>query len=1067
MALVSLCALVGALAFSSAPALAVAPEAPGVSVETPVHATEAVLYGVVNPLAVMFPVEAGTYQFVYRPSSKAEDECKGAGEVLVPASAGMYFGLGAESFSETVTGLTADTEYAVCLVAEDKEGKTPSPAVPFKTALPPETPEKLEAKPIAATTATLSGVLNPKAEGNPGTYEFLYSQSATECEGGTITPAEHATGAKLEAAAAKVTSLLPHTAYTFCLRAHNEASEESALSSPPVTFTTLAAPPTIGETFSTDVTATSATLRAQVNPQGATTSYTFEYAPVGGEFKPVPEPEGSGSLPEGDTGVALSVHVQQGLLADTTYEFRLLASNSAQQDVTGEPVSFTTQHATILSALPDGRQYEMVTPPEKQGALFYGPNAGWEEPAAMRDFISKASADGDAITDFANVPTEANPQGFASKVSILSTRGPSGWSSEVIALPHKGATGPQEISKGSSTENTLFSEDLSHGAVMQSGPFGALSPEATEFTPYLRTYYLNGNVEEHCHASCYRPLVTTADTAEGVKFGGPYGSQYINECELVICGPIAVDATPDASHIVLRSQVALTSTPNEPSESVVYNQLDPPFLYEWSDGQLQPLYQLPEGEGGAGVAGGQLSTVANQLSDNGSVFFSHDGHLYLHDFTKDESFRLDVAQEHTEPTRDEAEFLYASSDGSTVLFTDPQQLTTAAGGGIYECRIVESAGGVSCELELTGLASDSLIGGSKDASYLYFLNGEDKLMVDHYSGGGWTTAEGPFVGAQLFSGRTRERNFPQPVPSAVPTYRVSPNGVYLAFMSSESLTGYDTRDAVSEMPDFEVYLYDADSNRLICASCDPTGARPVGVEYKETEQLVAGEFSTSDHPWVAANLPPWLRTDSQENGESTYQPRYLSDSGRLFFDSDDALVPQDVNGTQDVYEYEPAGVGSCTTGNVTFGERSDGCVDLISSGTSSEESAFMDASATGGDVFFITAAKLVPADRDTARDVYDAHECTSASPCTQAPAAPPPCTTEASCKPPPTAQPSVYGLPSSATFSGPGNIAPAPTPPAAKPKAKVVKCKRGVTKKKSQCVKSKKKTKRSNRRAHR
>jgi hypothetical protein len=332
LVLAVLATTLGALALS-APALAAAPEAPELTVQAPVKATEATFHGVVNPLAVTFPVEAGTYQFVYRPSSKAEDECKGAGEVLAPPSAGMYFGLGPESFSETATGLTAGTEYAVCLVVEDKEGKTLSPAVLFKTAIPPEAPEELEAKLIAATTATLSGVLNPKAEGDPGTYEFLYSRSASVCEGGTITPAEHATGAKLEAAEAKVAGLLPHTAYTFCLRAYNEAGEESALSSPPVTFTTLAAPPTIGEAFSTDVTATSATLHAQVNPQGASTSYTFEYAPAGSEFKPVPEPDGhgSGTLPEGTTGAPVEVHLQEGLAPDTAYEFRVVAQNSVEK----------------------------------------------------------------------------------------------------------------------------------------------------------------------------------------------------------------------------------------------------------------------------------------------------------------------------------------------------------------------------------------------------------------------------------------------------------------------------------------------------------------------------------------------------------------------------------------------------------------------------------------------------------------------------------------------------------------------------------------------------------------
>ena len=51
------------------------------------------------------------------------------------------------------------------------------------------------------------------------------------------------------------------------------------------------------------------------------------------------------------------------------------------------------------------------------------------------------------------------------------------------------------------------------------------------------------------------------------------------------------------------------------------------------------------------------------------------------------------------------------------------------------------------------------------------------------------------------------------------------------------------------------------------------------------------------------------------------------------------------------------------------------------------------------------------------------------------PVSPPPCDNEASCKPAPEPQPSIYGLPSSATFAGPGNFAP-PAPAAVNPKPK-------------------------------
>jgi hypothetical protein len=400
----------------------------------------------------------------------------------------------------------------------------------------------------------------------------------------------------------------------------------------------------------------------------------------------------------------------------------------------------------------------------------------------------------------------------------------------------------------------------------------------------------------------------------------------------------------------------------------------------------------------------------------------------MHDFARDESVRLDVAQGVAEPTGAGASFLYASGDGSVVLFTDPQQLTKAAGGGTYECRVVETAARPSCELELTGLSvgGQSLVDGSEDASYLYFEGAGERLHVDHYNGREWTTTEGPVV------------NFESPGESG-PLYRVSPNGLWLAFTSNRDLTGYDTDDAVTGRPDIEVYLYSASANKLVCASCNPTGARPVGAEYSEHDFYYGALFAGA-HLWfnhgagVAANVPAW--TQSSATTTPYYQPRYLSDSGRLFFNSSDALVSQDVNGTEDVYEYEPPGVGSCTPAVETFSERSGGCVDLVSSGTSPEESAFLDASATGGDVFFMTASKLVSQDFDDALDVYDARECSTETSCFPVvPVAPPPCSSGDSCKAAPSPQPAVFGMPSSETFSGAGNIVASSPGPAVAPKA--------------------------------
>jgi hypothetical protein len=201
---------------------------------------------------------------------------------------------------------------------------------------------------------------------------------------------------------------------------------------------------------------------------------------------------------------------------------------------------------------------------------------------------------------------------------------------------------------------------------------------------------------------------------------------------------------------------------------------------------------------------------------------------------------------------------------------------------------------------------------------------------------------------------------------------------------------------------------------------------------------------------------------------NVYQSRYLSNEGRVFFDSSDALVPADVNGVSDVYEFEPVGVGNCSeatrTNSFEYVPSAGGCVGLISSGTSSEESAFLDASENGNDVFFLTAAKLAPQDYDTSDDVYDAHECTTESPCIPNPAGPSPeCTTVDACRAAPTPEPSIYGPPSSATFNGQGNVT-SETPAKKKVTKKAAKCPRGkVRNKRHRCVKRAKQANRKRR----
>jgi hypothetical protein len=81
-------------------------------------------------------------------------------------------------------------------------------------------------------------------------------------------------------------------------------------------------------------------------------------------------------------------------------------------------------------------------------------------------------------------------------------------------------------------------------------------------------------------------------------------------------------------------------------------------------------------------------------------------------------------------------------------------------------------------------------------------------------------------------------------------------------------------------------------------------------------------------------------------------------------------------GVSNVYEYEPNGAGTCTA--------APACISILSSATSHQESAFIDADETGDNVFFVTAAPLVPAVSETSYHVYDARVCGAESPCVPA-----------------------------------------------------------------------------------
>src|ERR1700689_3275673 len=531
------------VAFKTEPA---APDIVGESTAVPVKASEATLQAQINPNN-----QETTYSFQYSTEAigeKLEGTVETVPEVESPLTG--YSLEGDQVRVSTGEVLKANTTYYYRTLAENeqskKEGKPVEGKVEhFTTALPPELPAGLEANPIAGTSATLKGILNPKGPGNPGTYLFLYKQG-TECQNGE-TAGGADTGVMPQDVFTELKGLLPHTPYTFCLSVTNEAGE--SVTSPPVTFTTLAVTPEVASESVSQVSGTSAKLQGQLNPGGAETTYAFEYLTEAefagngeswvGSHKGTAVPEPEGSAGSGIVAVPVSVLVE-GLTPGTTYRYRLVGRNEvAPEGVPGAAGTFSTQAVPApgtSGGLIDGRQDEMVSPPEKHGASL--------EMSTEEAGVIQAAENGSAISYFAYAPIGTSPQGnrsFAYTQLLSSRQAPGVWGTQDIATRQENVQGL--IFGGDQTEYKLFSSDLTAGVVEPEGDT-LLSEQATERTPYIR----DDQTGE------YLPLLPAAGLRPGVKFGGKEidlrpeepgvgGAGFVGGVEFVT-------ATPDMSHVL-------------------------------------------------------------------------------------------------------------------------------------------------------------------------------------------------------------------------------------------------------------------------------------------------------------------------------------------------------------------------------------------------------------------------------------------------------------------------------------------------------------------------------------
>jgi NHL repeat len=349
-------------------------------------------------------------------------------------------------------------------------------------------------------------------------------------------------------------------------------------------------------------------------------------------------------------------------------------------------------------------------------------------------------------------------------------------------------------------------------------------------------------------------------------------------------------------------------------------------------------------------------------------------------------------------------FWAAAKDGSAAIFT--------SGEGLFEFDAEEGAAQPIAH-EVLGV-----VGAGEDLSRIYFVSKEALTGEGEGEGnseGAFAVAGKPnlylyraeeggsfaFVGTLAAADVDLQRQSPVAIEPYRHIARVSADGESAAFMATARLSGYDNTDLASGKADGEVYHYSAANGQLECVSCNPSGGRPRGRELVEGNGFGQGIWAAAYLPFIEGQL---------------YASHVLSENGsRLLFQSYDSLVLADTNGKQDVYEWEAVGSGTCSKESAAF-SANGGCLSLISSGQSPQDSSLLDASPAGEDVFFTTGTSLLPIDPGSI-DVYDAR----AGGGFPLPAPPqPPCEGEA-CQSPPA--PPAEVTPSSSVFQGPGNPA--------------------------------------------
>jgi hypothetical protein len=818
-----------------------------------------------------------------------------------------------------LTGLQPGTTYHLRLVASNEDGETAIEATNTFTTKP-------VAKPIvtglAASETHFSGMVNPNApEENALLSQAAKNAYATHwsftCEPGCnfSGPSEGDLDADNSATevSADPTGLQPNKSYDVTLHATNAGGEE--IETKGAAFTTPAVGPTIDRETLWEPTSTSIQLNAIVNAHNSVlTACGFEYGTTATYGTSVPcearFPDDSYTAPEDNADHVISARLAD-LAPSTEYHFRLVAANASGAEQ-GEDRTFTTlaepdeescpnepiREAQRSTQLPDCRAFEKVSPADKGNGDIVG-DGDTTVAAKLGDAVAFNSR-----TNFGDTVGS----GSIGHTQYVARRSGQGWDVHAITPT------PRPDAKQTLFAPTFFpfySEDL-RTAMGRAYDL----PGATDDEPLRNNLYVEDTATRALR-TITKSQVDKVSAFDFIQFPAPFWG-----------------ISADARHVAFVSE----ETPFGVTQFLPDAAQGVPNVYKWDEGVLSLAGILPDGtvppsgstsppnlRGAMSADGSRLLFYAS-IGGNSQLYLRIDGQRTAWVSQTE----LKPSDPSYNPDPGSVEAVGMTPDGRNVFFTTDTPLLAEddnAGPDLY--RYTDSAD-PDGDSNLTLISHNGsfitagvFIGMSDNGARVYYrVPGEGLTLWNQGATRVITAVASLSADPELGVGLSAAR----------PGYgRVTPDGSFLVVGTDATTDGVHGLTGQLINGHREMYLYSLKDDTLRCVSC------PLGP-------------ATSD-----ATVTPAATEVNLKVGYAGFRPRFLSDSGQVFFSTADALVPQDTNGVLDTYKYDPAA----------------GSMRLLSTGGGKTPSTFADASKNGDDVFLVTRQRFVPSDQDDLVDVYD------------------------------------------------------------------------------------------------